>query len=330
MISKETTMHKLIRGLLSFACAFALAPTVLAQAQDYPSRPIRIVVPLAAGGGTDVLARVLATKLRDKFGQPVTVENRTGAAGNIGAEFVFRAPADGYTLLFTQPAPLAVNKALYGKLTFEPEQFVPIALVSLQDIMLAVNPKVPANTLQELIAYAKANPGKLNYGSSGAGSAPHLAAELFKAMAGVEMVHVPYKGSAESLNATLGGQVDLTFFAFSSALPNAKAGKLRGLAVGGTKRNPQLPNAPSISEVLPGYIATSWTALVAPPGTPSAVAQKLAQAMAEITKQPEVQSRMVEAGDETFEATPAQMAEFLKQETARWGNLIKSAGITAQ
>jgi tripartite-type tricarboxylate transporter receptor subunit TctC len=302
-----------------------------AHAQDaYPSRPIKIIVPLAAGGGTDVLARVIALKLSAKLGQPVTVENRTGAAGNIGAEAVFRAPADGYTLLFTQPAPLAVNKALYGKIPFEPENFVPIALVSLQDIMLAVNPKVPANTLQELIAYARANPGKLNYGSSGAGSAPHLAAELFKSMAGVDMVHVPYKGSAESMNATLGGQVDMTFFAFSSALPNAKAGKLRALAVGGKKRNPALPNAPSISEALPGYLATSWTAMVAPPGTPPAVAHKLQQAMAEVTKMPDVQSRMVEAGDETFEATPAQMMEFLKQETQRWGNLIKSSRITAQ
>jgi tripartite-type tricarboxylate transporter receptor subunit TctC len=302
-----------------------------AHAQDaYPSRPIKIIVPLAAGGGTDVLARVIALKLSAKLGQPVTVENRTGAAGNIGAEAVFRAPADGYTLLFTQPAPLAVNKALYGKIPFEPENFVPIALVSLQDIMLAVNPKVPANTLQELIAYARANPGKLNYGSSGAGSAPHLAAELFKSMAGVDMVHVPYKGSAESMNATLGGQVDMTFFAFSSALPNAKAGKLRALAVGGKKRNPALPNAPSISEALPGYLATSWTAMVAPPGTPPAIAQKLQQAMAEVTKMPDVQSRMVEAGDETFEATPAQMTEFLKQETQRWGNLIKSANISAQ
>jgi tripartite-type tricarboxylate transporter receptor subunit TctC len=315
--------------LLSLACALVAAPA--AQSQDaWPSRPIRIIVPLAAGGGTDVLARVIALKLSAKFGQPVTVENRTGAAGNIGAEAVFRAQPDGYTLLFTQPAPLAVNKALYGKVPFEPEHFVPIALVSLQDIMLAVNPKVPAGNLQDLIAYAKANQGKLNYGSSGAGSAPHLAAELFKSMAGVDMVHVPYKGSAESMNATLGGQVDLTFFAFSSALPNAKAGKLRAIAVGGRKRNPALPSVPSISEALPGYVATSWTAMVAPPGTPPAIAQKLQEAMAEVTKLPDVQGRMLEAGDETFEATPAQMADFLKQETQRWGSLIKSASITAQ
>ena len=320
-------MYNRLPALLSLACALSAAP---AAAQNYPSKPIHIIVPLAAGGGTDLLARVIATKLRDKFGQPVTVENRPGAAGNIGADTVFKAPPDGHTLLFTQPAPLVVNKALYGKLTFEPEQFVPIALVSLQDIMLAVNPKLPAKNLQELIAEAKANPGKLNFGSSGAGSAPHLAAELFSSMAGVKMVHVPYKGSAESMTATLGGQVDLTFFAFSSALRNANAGKLRAIAVGGTKRNPQLPNVPSISEVIPGYSAASWTALVATPGTPAPVAQRLAQAMSEIVKMPDVQRRLIEAGDESFDTTPAQMAAFLREESQRWGNLIKTVGITAQ
>ena len=320
-------MQTPLRTLFALACALLAAP---AAAQDYPSKPIHIVVPFVAGGGTDLLARVVAQKLRDKLGQPVPVENRPGAAGNIGADAVFKAAPDGHTLLFTQPAPLVVNKALYAKLSYEPEQFVPIALVSLQDIMLAVNPKVPANSLQELIAYAKANPGKLNFGSSGAGSAPHLAAELFNSMAGVKMVHVPYKGSAESQTATLGGQVDLTFFAFSSALRHVQAGKLRALGVGGTKRNPQLPNVPSISEVLPGYVATSWTALVAPPGTPAPVAQKLAAAMSEIIKLPDVQKRLVDGGDESFDTTPAQMAAFLREESQRWSNLIKAVGITAQ
>ena len=314
-------------ALLWIACVLF---STTAMAQEYPGKPIRIVVPLAAGGGTDLLARVIAGKLREKFGQPVTVENRSGASGNIGAEAVFKAPPDGYTLLFTQPAPLAVNKALYAKLAYEPEQFVPIALVSMQDILLAVNPAVPARNLQELIAYARANPGKLNFGSSGAGSAPHLAAELFNAMAGVKMVHVPYKGAAESMAATLGGQVDLTFFAFSTALRNAQAGKLRAIAVGGTKRNPQLPDVPSISELLPGYSATSWTALVAPPGTPAPVAQKLAQAISEIVKMPDVQGRLIDAGDESFDSTPARMAAFLREESQRWGNLIKAVGITAQ
>ena len=313
--------------LLSLACALFAAPTA---AQDYPTKAITIIVPLSAGGGTDLLARVLAAKLHDRFGQPVTVENRPGAAGNIGADAVFKAAPDGYTLMFTQPAPLAVNKALYGKLTYEPEQFVPIALVSRQDIMLAVNPKVPANNLQELIAYAKANPGKLNFGSSGAGSAPHLAAELFCAMAGIKMVHVPYKGSSGSMTATLGGQIDLTFFAFSSALRNAKAGRLRAIAVGGTKRNALLPEVPSISEVLPGYSATSWTALVATPGTPAPVAQKLSQAVSEIVKMPDVQQRLTDAGDESFDMTPAQMAAFVQEESQRWGNLIKTVGITTQ
>ena len=312
-------------GLLALACMMSAAP---ALAQDYPTKTINIIVPLAAGGGTDLLARVLAVKLRDKFGQPVVVENRSGASGNIGADAVFKAAPDGYTLLFTQPAPLVVNKALYAKLTFDPGQFVPIALVSQQDILLAVNPKVPANTLQELIAFAKANPGKLNFGSSGAGSAPHLAAELFSSMAGVKMVHVPYKGSAESQTATLAGQVDLTFFAFSSALRHVKVGKLRAIGVGGTRRNPQLPGVPSIAEVIPGYSATSWTALVAPPGTPAPVAQKLAQAVSEIVKQPDVQSRLVDAGDEPIESTPAQMAAFLREESQRWGSLIRALGLT--
>ncbi len=313
--------------VLSIVSAMFAAP---APAQDYPTKTINIVVPLSAGGGTDLLARVLATKLHERFGQPVTVENKPGAAGNIGADAVFKAPPDGYTLMFTQPAPLAVNKALYGKLTYDPEQFVPIALVSRQDILLAVNPNVPANTLQELIAYAKANPGKLNFGSSGAGSAPHLAAELFNSMAGIRMVHVPYKGSSGSQTATLAGQVDLTFFAFSSALRHVKAGKLRAIAVGATKRNPQLPDVPSISEVLPGYSATSWTALVASPGTPAPVAQKLAQAVSEIVKMPDVQKRLLDAGDESFDGTPAQMAAFLREESERWGRLIKAVGITAQ
>jgi len=320
-------MRTRLIALLSLACALFAAP---AAAQDYPSKPIRIIVPLSAGGGTDLLARVIAAKLNEKFGQPVTVENRPGAAGNIGADAVFKAPPDGYTLMFTQPAPLVVNKALYGKLTYEPEQFVPIALVSQQDIMLAVNPKVPATNLQELIAYAKANPGKLNFGSSGAGSAPHLAAELFCSMAGVKMVHVPYKGAAGSMAATLGGQVDLTFFAFSTALKNAQAGKLRAIAVGGTKRNPQAPDVPSISEVIPGYSATSWTALVAPPGTPAPVAQKLAQAISEVIKMPDVQRRLIDAGDGSFDTTPAQMAAFLREESQRWGDLIKAVGVTAQ
>ncbi|MGQ0510574.1 MAG: Bug family tripartite tricarboxylate transporter substrate binding protein [Betaproteobacteria bacterium] len=320
-------MRTCLIALLALAGA-ALATPVAAQ--EFPSKPINVIVPLSAGGGTDLLARVVAGKLRDKFGQPVTVENKPGAGGNIGAEAVFKAAPDGHTLMFTQPGPLVVNKALYARLGFDPEQFVPVALVSLQDIMLAVHPNVPAKNLQELIAYARANPGKLNFGSSGAGSAPHLAAELFGSMAGVKMVHIPFKGAAGSMAATLGGQVDLTFFAFSTALKNAQAGKLRAIAVGSPKRNAQAPDVPSISEAIPGYSATSWTAFVAPPGTPAPVADKLAQAIAEILKMPDVHKRMVDAGDSVFESTPAQMAAFLREESQRWGNLIKAIGVKAE
>lgn len=321
---RETMMRKLLCAL------FALGVASTAPAQDYPSKPIRIVVPLAPGGGTDTLARVVAAKLRDRLGQAVIVENRGGAAGNIGAEVVYNSPPDGYTLLFTQPAPLVVNKELYGKVPFEPEKFVPISLVSLQDLMLAVHPGVPARSLPELIAYAKANPGKLNYGSSGAGSAPHLAAELFKSMAGIEMVHIPYKGSGESQLAALSGQVDLVFFAFSSALANARAGKLRPLAVGGAKRNPQLPDVPSVSEVVKGFQGASWTAIVAPPGTPPEIVERLSTEILAITKEPDVRKRLLDAGDEASEATPAQMARFLEEEAERWGRLIRSANITVK
>ncbi len=319
-----------MRTLLAALFCFSALTATPVPAQDYPSKPIRIVVPLAAGGGTDLLARVLAEKLRERFGQPVTVENRSGAAGNIGADAVFHSPPDGYTLLFTQPGPLVVNKALYARLAYDPDQFVPVALVSQQDIMLAANPAVPANDLQELIAYARANPGKLNFGSSGAGSAPHLAAELFCSMAGLKMVHVPYKGAGESMAATLGGQVDLTFFAFSTALRNTRAGKLRAIAVGGAKRNPQAPEVPSIAEAIPGYSAASWTGMVAPPDTPAPVVQKLAAAVAEIVKMPDVHKRLVDAGDEAFDSTPDKMAAFMRDERQRWGELIRKIGVTAQ
>jgi tripartite-type tricarboxylate transporter receptor subunit TctC len=316
-------MRTLLFAVISLACTAAAA-------QGYPTKAIAVIVPLAPGGGTDLLARVIADKLRDKLGQPVTVENRSGAAGSIGADAVFKAAPDGHTLLFTQPAPIVVNKALYGKLTYEPEQFVPIALASIQDIMLALNPGVPATNLQELIAFAKANPGKLNFGSSGAGSAPHLAAELFSAMAGVKMVHVPYKGSGESQAATLAGHVDLTFFAFSTALRHAKAGKLRAVGVGGAKRNAQAPDVPSISEVLPGYSAASWTGLFAPPNTPAAAVETLRAAMAEILKMPDVQKRLVDAGDEPAAMTPVELAAFLREERQRWEKVIRTAGITVQ
>jgi tripartite-type tricarboxylate transporter receptor subunit TctC len=327
-----------LKPFIGMALACALAAMAPARGQDKPQpqppgtsdAPIHIIVPLASGGGTDTLARVIAARMRQSLGNSVIVENRAGAAGNIGAEYVYRAAPDGHTLLFTQPGPLVVNQWLYPQLGFDPQRFVPIAMASSQDIMLAVSPKVPARTLQELIAYAKANPGKLNYGSSGVGSAPHLAAELFQSMAGISMIHVPYKGSSESMNATLGGQVDLTFFAFSSALPHARAGKLRALAVGGAKRNPQLPDLPAIAELVPGYNAASWTAMVAPPGTPDRIAQRLAQAVQKAIEEPDIHQRLVDNGDEPLIMTRQEMASFLAQDRTRWQKVIQSVGIQAQ
>ncbi len=325
--------------VLSLACALAAMSFNPARAQAPANQgervydrdsPIHIIVPLAGGGGTDTLARIVAMKLREDLRQNVVVENRPGAAGNIGAEYVYRATPDGHTLLFTQPGPITVNQWLYPRLGFVPEAFVPVATASLQDIMLAVNPTLPVKDLNELIAYAKAHPGKLNYGSSGVGTAPHLAAELFQSMADVKMVHVPYKGSAESMNATLGGQVDLTFFAFSSALPHARAGKVRALAVGGTTRNAQLPDIPAIAEVLPGYNSASWTGLFAPPGTPDRIINRLAQATNKALEGADVQKRLLEHGDEPLIQDRQKIAEFLAQDRKRWEDVIRTVGIQAQ
>lgn len=316
-----------IKSIIAAALAGLLAAAAGANAQDASNAPIHVIVPLASGGGTDTLARIIASKMRESLNRNVVVENRAGAAGNIGADIVYRAAPDGNTLLFTQPGPIVVNQWLYDKLSFEPERFVPVSLASSQDIMLAVNPTVPAQTLQELIDYAKANPGRLNYGSSGVGSAPHLAAELFQSMAGIKMVHVPYKGSSESMNATLGGQVDLTFFAFSSALPHAKAGKLRALAVGGAKRNPQLPDVPSISEVLPGYDAASWTGMFAPPGTPQPIVEQLAKAVQAAVQSQDLLKRMADVGDQPLTLAGDEMEKFLQQDRKRWRDVIQSIGI---
>jgi tripartite-type tricarboxylate transporter receptor subunit TctC len=300
-----------------------------AQASDWPTRAVTVVVPYAPGGFTDTLARLASKQLSDKFHQPFVVENRLGAGGAIAAAYVANAAPDGYTLLFGSASQFGVSPVIQ-KVGYEPESFAPIAVFGTIPFLLGIKSSLPAKTVPEFVAYAKANPGKLNYGSSGSGSVPHLAAELFKSMAKVDMVHVPFKGSAESMNATVGGQIDLTFFAFSSALANAKAGKLRAIGVGGTKRNSALPDVPSTSEALPGYLAASWTAMVATPGTPPEIVQKLQQAMAEIKAMPDVQERMVKQGDQVFEATPAQMADFLKQERQLWGDVIKAAGIKAE
>lgn len=314
------------RIFLAAAMVFALA----AHAQDYPSKPIRMVVPYSPGGGTDIVARLLAEKLQGKWGQAAIVDNRAGAGGNLGAGAVFAAEPDGYTILFTAQGPLVVNKSLYAKLTYDPDAFVPISLVTVAYSVLVVNPKMSANSVQQLITFAKANPGRLNYASQGIGTAAHLIAELFKSMAGVSIVHIPYKGTGPALTDLMAGQVDIMFGELAAADPYIRSGKLRALAVSSEKRNPSLPNVSTMSEALPGFVVTSWWAMVAPPGTPSAIANNLSSAIAESLKQPDFARRLVDLSMVATGSTPAELGLFIKQESKRWGEVVRAAGVQAQ
>ena len=323
MITHKTMF---VRILLATAMAFALP----VHAQDYPGKPIKIVVPYSPGGGTDIVARLLAEKLQGKWGHAVIVDNRPGAGGNLGAGAVSAAAPDGYTILFTAQGPLVVNKSIYARLTYDPDAFVPVSLVTVAYSVLLVNPKMPANSVQQLIAFAKANPGRLNYASQGIGTAAHLIAELFKSMAGVSIVHIPYKGTGPALTDLVAGQVDMMFGELAAADPYIRSDKLRALAVSSEKRNPSLPNVPTMSEALPGFVVTSWWAIVAPPGTPSAIANSLSSAIAESLKQPDFARRLVDLSMVATGSTPAELGLFIKQESKRWGEVIRAAGVQAQ
>ena len=315
---------------MSLLLAALLASASAVQAQDYPAKPIRIVVPYPAGGSADLLPRIFAEKLNAKWGQPVLVENRPGAGGNIGAEFVYRAEPDGYTLFASAPGPLVVNQNLYRKLALDPTQFVPVAIMAAIPNVLLVNPGVPAKSVEELIAYAKANPDKLNYGSQGSGSTAHLTAELFKTAAGgLKITHVPYKGSAPAMTALLVGEIELMFDNLGVTFPHIKSGTLWILAVGSEKRVASLPQVPAMSEILPGFVSVAWFGIVAPPKTPAALAEKLSAAVAEAIRQPDVVKRLATLSAEPVGDTPAQMAAFMKQEEMRWKGVIEAAKVQA-
>ena len=321
-------MTTILRFLL--AAAIGLGLPAASHGQTYPARPIKIIVPSPAGATTDTLVRMVAQKLSEKWGQPVIVDNRPGAGGNIGAEEAAKAAPDGYTLLFTYPAPLTVNQTLYKELAYDPDGFVPISLIAAVPLVLAVPPKEEATTVQQLIALAKAHPGQLNFASQGYGTSGHLAGELFKSMAGIDIVHVPYKGSAPALTDLLGGRIDMMFIELSTVLPQIKAGKLRALAVGSEKRNLFLPDIPAVAEVLPGYQASTWFGMVAPPGTPPEIVSKLSSAVAEAIHQPDMAQRLVDMSATAIGDTPAQMAVFLRDERQRWGGVIRAAGVKAE
>lgn len=317
-------MRKTIVELMLLGAVLAFGAA--ARAQDYPSKPIRIIVPNPPGGGNDLAARLVAERLREKWGQPVVVDNRAGASGRIGAEIVAAAPPDGYTLLVTAPASLVINKSLYAKLAYDPDAFVPVSVIVAGAGVLVVHPGVAATGVQQLIALARANPDKLTYASQGNGTIAHLAGALFQSMTGARIVHVPYKGSAPAVADLLGGQVSLMFSELAPALPHIRAGKLRAVAVGSEKRNPTLPDAPSLTETLPGFTFSYWIGMVAPAGTSPAIATRLSAEIAEGLKHPDVAKRLLDTNLEAVAGTPAEMAAFMKRESERWGNVIRVTG----
>lgn len=307
------------------AAAFALHSA--ARAQEYPVRPIKLIVSVPPGGSVDIVARLMAEKLRQKFGQPVVVENRPGAGNNVGAEVVFKAAPDGYTILFAPQAPYVINKSLYPKLSYDPDAFVPISMVATNPLLLVVHPKVPASTIQQFIDYAKGNPGRINYASGGSGTSPHLTAELMQSLARIKMVHIPYNGVVPAVNGLLAGQVDMLFVDISTVLPHIRSGALRALGVASLNRNEALPNVQPMPEVLPGLTAENWLGMAAPPKTPAAIVNKLSAAIAEALKQPDVAKQLFDMGNiEAVGSTPEEMAQYMRQDSERWGKVIRATG----
>jgi len=299
-----------------------------AWGQAYPAKPIRLVVPFPAGGTTDILARAVGQKLTEAWGQPVVVDNRPGAGGNIGSELVAKAAPDGYTLLMGTVGTHAINASLYAKMPYDHiKDFAPVILVAGVPNVLVVNPAVPVNSVQELIAYAKANPGRLNFASSGSGTSIHLSGELFKVMAGVQMTHIPYKGSAPALQDLIGGQVQLMFDNLPSALPQIKGGKLRALAVTSATRAAALPDVPTVAEAgLPGFEASSWFGVLAPAGTPVAIIARLNAEIAKWLASPEAREKLASQGANAAGGSPEDFAKHIAAETAKWQKVVKESG----
>jgi len=315
-------------GLLTFL-ALAVAPFAHAQ-DDYPNRTVRIIVPFAPGGSTDVVARILADKLGTELKQSFVVENRSGAGGNIGADAVAKASPDGYTLLMGTTGVLAINKYLYKEMSFDPERdLVPVSYTSLITNILVVNPQVPAKTVSELVALARAKPGSLTFASSGAGSSTHLSAELFKSMAGVDILHVPYKGSSQAITDLMGGQVTMLFDNAPSSIPFVEQGKLRALAVTSTKRLPNLPDVPTLDEAgVKGYESLSWSGIMAPAGTPKRVIDKLSAAIEKILRDPDVKQRFASLGVDPVGGPPEAFSRHIRAESEKWARVVKTANIT--
>jgi len=319
---------KTARFAALLAAAALVLPTVHAQ-QDYPNRPIKWIVPYLAGTGPDITVRITAEALSDVLKEPVVVENRAGAGGNLAAEYVARAEPDGYTLLASPPHLLTINPLLY-KLSFDPTKLAPVSIIAMYPNVLLAGPKLRAASMPDVITQARERPGAIAIASQGNGTLSHLAAELFKSMAKIDLLHVPYKGTAPAMTDLLGGQVELMFDNLITAMPHVKSGKLRLIGVGGERRIAAFPDVPAISEVLPGFRSETWMALVAPPATPSAITDKLSAAVRRAVHEPDFERLITEMQAEPVGNSPREMAEVIRQETERWSRVIRDARITIQ
>jgi tripartite-type tricarboxylate transporter receptor subunit TctC len=307
-----------------FACA-----SCTGYAQSYPARPIRMLIPFPAGSAADIIARAMESQLRERLGQSLVIDNRGGAAGNIAADLTAKSAPDGYTIMMATIGTHAINYSLYSKLPFHPiRDFTPVALVGESPNALVTTPKMQANTVKELIALAKAKPGQLNYGSSGSGTTVHLSAELFSVMTGIKMVHVPYKGATEALTGLLGGQTDLMFASFSSAIPLIKAGRLKAFGMTGAQRSPSLPELPTIAEAanLPGYAASAWFGIVGPASMPKAAVAALNKATLGALDSKEVKDRLFASGVEVRTSSPEEFAALIASEMEKWAKVVKASG----
>jgi len=297
-----------------------------AYAADYPQRPIRLIVPFAAGGGLEITARSIGQKLTEKRGQSIVIDNRPGAATIVGSEIAAKSSPDGYTLLMITTT-FAINPSLYGKLPYDPvREFAPVTQINSVPNILVVNPSIPAHTVRELIALAKAKPGQLNYASAGSGTSPHLAAELFKTMAGIEMTHIPYKGIPPAVTDVIAGRVTMLMTTTISSAPHVKSGRLRALAITSPKRLAAMPDVPAIAETVPGYEADAFQGMVAPAGVPKEIVRQLADDIAAIVRLPEIRERIVADGAEPIGSTPEAFGAFLKKEMLKWGKVVKESG----
>ncbi len=312
-----------------FAPALALCLVATAHAQTYPAKPLRFVVPFAAGGGSDLVARTVAAKLTETLGNTAVVDNRAGAAGSIGAEIVAKSPPDGHTLLLGSSGPLSINPSLYAKLPYDASRdFAPVALVTIMPFLLVTHPALPVRSVKDLVALAKIRPNELNYGSPGNGSTTHLANELLKSMTGMRITHVPYKGVAPAATDLISGQVQVLTGDLSTLLPHVKSGRMRGIAVTSARRSSLLPQMPTIAESgVTGYDASGWFGVLVPAGTPAAIVERLNAAIVKASATADARERLAALGGEVAAGTPEQFAAHIRSEAAKWGKVIRAVGI---